>query len=128
MAPVALRTGVDLVEIQRIEAAVARHGDHFLQRVFTSQEIALCSGNLSSLAARFAAKEAAAKALGTGIGAVKFTDLEVLRDAFGAPQLVLQGAAQRLAAEMGLVSWSVSLSHSQTHAIAMVVAIGDGGG
>lgn len=117
-----LRTGVDLIEINRIEQALTRHGDRFLARIYTPQEIALCQGNLSSLAVRYAAKEAVSKALGTGIGAVSFQDIEVLRTGSGAPELFLRGEAARLATEQKLDTWSISLSHTQTHAIAMVVA------
>lgn len=117
-----LATGVDLIEIQRLEASIARHGERFLQRVFTADELAEVGGNAASLAARFAAKEAAAKALGCGIGPVGWRDIEVRRGAASQPELYLHGAAARLAAELGLTRWSISLSHNQTTAIAMVVA------
>jgi holo-[acyl-carrier protein] synthase len=120
-----LATGVDLVEINRLEVAIERHGDRFLQRIFTSQELQEVKGNLPSLAGRFAAKEAVAKALGTGIGAVNWREVEVLRGAERQPVLHLHGAASRLAEELGLRCWSLSLSHTFTHAIAMVVALGE---
>ena len=81
--------------------------------------------SIESLAARFAAKEAVAKALGTGIGAVSFQEIEILRDENRAPVLYLHGAAQELAEKLGLETWSISISHTETHAIAMVVAIGE---
>ena len=118
-----LRTGVDLIEINRIERALERHRERFLSRIYTSQEIVICGENLFSLAARYAAKEAVSKALGTGIGAISFKDVEVLRAASGAPELHLHGDAARLAEEQKLDTWSLSLSHTQTHAIAMVVAL-----
>jgi holo-[acyl-carrier protein] synthase len=121
-----LRTGVDLVEIERLESTLARHGARFLQRVFTPQELAEVGENHASLAARFAAKEAVAKALGTGIGPVAWREIEVLRGPARQPVLHLHGAAERLAQELGLQTWSVSLSHSQAHAIAVVVAAGGG--
>jgi len=120
-----LSTGVDLVEINRLQEAIERHGDRFLQRIFTSQELQEVRGNLPSLAARFAAKEAVAKALGTGIGAVNWREVEVLRGAERQPVLRLHGAASRLADELGLQHWSLSLSHTFSHAIAVVVALGE---
>jgi holo-[acyl-carrier protein] synthase len=119
-----LRTGVDLIEVARVEAAVVRHGERFLQRVFTEQERADAGGRAESLAARFAAKEAVAKALGSGIGAVNWRDIEITRDASHRPDLALHGAAKRLAAELGLHEWSVSLSHTHDYALAMAVAQG----
>ena len=119
-----LSTGVDLIEISRIEDAVSRHGERLLKRLFTAAELELCAGRAESLAARFAAKEAVAKALGSGIKDVSWTEIEVLRDAQNAPVLHLYGKALKKAKELGLENWSVSLSHSQKHAIAFVVAIG----
>ncbi len=116
-----LCTGIDLVELPRFEQALARHGERLLRRLFTPQERDQCQGRVASLAARFAAKEAAAKALGTGIGAVRWTDLEVLTDARGAPRLHLHGEAQRQAEALGVTSWAVSLSHSRDCAVAVVV-------
>lgn len=120
-----LATGVDLLEINRLRDAIATHGERFLQRVFTSRELDANGNKLESLAGRFAAKEAVAKALGCGIGDVSWKEIEILRAESGAPQLVLHGAAERMAEAQGLASWSLSLSHSQSHAVAMAVAIGD---
>jgi holo-[acyl-carrier protein] synthase len=120
-----LCTGVDLIEIERFAAVVERHGVRFLGRVFTSQELRDADGSLPSLAARFAAKEAVAKALGTGIGAVCWREIEVLRGPERQPALRLHGSAARLAEQMCLHTWSLSLSHTHEHAIAMVVALGD---
>lgn len=119
-----LRTGVDLFEIERLQAVLQRHGERFLARIYTSREREQCDGNLASLAARFAAKEAAAKALGCGIGKVGWQEIEVLRDEQGAPHLYLHGTAQQRAQELGLTLWSISLSHTQQHALAMVTALG----
>jgi len=119
-----LKSGVDLIEIARIEAAIARHGDQFLGRVYTPGELAYCRDNRASLAARFAAKEAVSKALGCGIGEVGWKEIEVVGDENKAPRLVLHGAAERKARERGLHTWSLSLSHTQQYAIAFVVAIG----
>ena len=118
-----LQTGVDLFEVERMRRAVARHGDRFLRRIFTTRELALYSGNLASLAARFAAKEAVAKALATGIGDVMWKEIEVLRGPKKEPLLHLHGAARRRADELGLQTWSLSLSHTHDHAIAFVVAL-----
>ena len=117
-----LRTGIDLIEIERVERAVQRHGERFLQRVFTPTELVEAGNNPASLAARFAAKEAAAKALGTGIGPVSWLEIEVLRACDQPPTLRLSGAAAQRAAELGLTAWAVSLSHTRELAIASVVA------
>lgn len=119
-----LRTGIDLIEIERIEAAIQRHGERFLQRVFTPAELGETGSNPASLAARFAAKEATAKALGTGIGAISWLDIEVLRDRDQPPCLHLHGAAARRASELDLNEWAISLSHTRAFAVASVVAIG----
>src|SRR5215813_14517132 len=120
-----LRTGVDIIEVSRIDGAILRHGDRFFQRFFTLRELIESEGRTPALAARFAAEEAAAKALGSGIGDVGWKEIEVVRDTRRGPLLLLHGAAGRLAAELGLTDWSVSLSHTHEHAIAMVVAMGD---
>ena len=119
-----LRTGVDLIEIDRIAEIVSRHGKHYLERIYTPAELEICGKRVESLAGRFAAKEAVAKALGCGIGEVSFQEIEVLSDEQSAPVLHLHGKAARKASELGLENWSVSLSHSQSHAIAFVVTIG----
>ncbi len=119
-----LSNGVDIIEIERVRAAVEMHGERFLNRVYTPQELAEAGTNTASLAARFAAKEAAAKALGTGIGPVAWREIEVHRDNLHRPHLLLHGAAARLAEQLGLTEWTISLSHTQTIAIAFVVAAG----
>lgn len=120
-----LSSGVDLIEITRIERAISRHGERFYSRFFTPQEIEFCQGRAVSLAGRFVIKEAVAKALGTGIGDVKWTDIEVVCDGRGKPELVLHNSARRLAADRGLTQWSISLSHTEVHAIGFAVAIGE---
>jgi holo-[acyl-carrier protein] synthase len=119
-----LVTGVDLIEIARIEEVIARHGKHYLERIYTPAELVQCGKRTESLAGRFAAKEAAAKALGCGIGDVSWLEIEVLGDDQNAPVLTLHGAAIKRAEMLGLSTWSVSISHSQSHSVAMVVAIG----
>jgi holo-[acyl-carrier protein] synthase len=123
-----LRTGVDLIEIDRIRRAIDRHGDRFLGRVFTPAELAQSCGRFESLAGKFAAKEATAKALGTGIWrhGIGWTDIEVHKDPeSGAPSLGLHGAAGSRAARLGFHEWSLSISHDRTHAVAFVVALRD---
>jgi holo-[acyl-carrier protein] synthase len=117
-----LRTGVDIIEIARIEQAIARHGERFLQRVYTPAEIAAYRDRPWSLAARWAAKEAVSKALGTGLGEVAWTDIEVLGDERNAPTLRLSGRALEMAQALGLQEWAISLSHTDKLAIAFVVA------
>lgn len=119
-----LRTGVDLIEISRVREAIQRHGEKFLARIFTPAEQAECGGRFESLAARFAAKEAAAKALGCGIGDVSWREIEIRSDEKKAPHLYLYGSAEKISNELGLATWSVSLSHTESHALAFVVAVG----
>jgi len=115
--------GVDVIEVERVQDAILRHGERFLERVFTLAELADCAGRVESLAARFAAKEAAAKALGRGIGDVAWQEIEVIGNEHRAPQLYLYGEAARIAAEQGLSAWVVSLTHTREFAMAFVVAI-----
>ncbi len=119
-----LRTGVDLVEVRRFERALERHGERLLARIFTPQEREQCGGKVQSLAARFAAKEAVSKALGTGIGKVGWREIEILTLPNGEPQLVLHGKAAQLARSLGLEVWSLSLSHTAECAVAFVASIG----
>ncbi|MCP4359945.1 MAG: holo-[acyl-carrier-protein] synthase [Chloroflexi bacterium] len=120
-----LATGVDMIEVARIERGIARHGDRFLKRFFTAQERDYCNGRVTSLAGRFAVKEAVSKALGTGIGDVSWQEIEVVCDERGKPELHLYHNALTLAAKRGLTNWAISLSHTETHAIGFVVATGD---
>jgi len=119
-----LRTGVDVIEVDRIRRAAERHGERFYARFYTPAERERSGGRYPALASRFAAKEAVAKALGTGIGDMRWTDIEVIHDERGRPEIALHGAAARIASELGLKEWSVSLSHTHEHAIAFVVATG----
>ena len=119
-----LSSGVDMIEIARIERGIERHGQRFLDRFFTVQEQAYCNGRYPSLAGRFAVKEAVGKALGTGIGDVRWVDIEIVCDKRGRPELILHDQANALAQQLGLTQWSISLSHTDTHAIGFAVAIG----
>jgi holo-[acyl-carrier protein] synthase len=118
--------GTDLIEIARIERSVERFGDAFLQRIYTPGEIAYCRcrrNAAESLAARFAAKEAGAKALGTGISrGVSWREFEVRRPPGQRPELHLSGRAAEIAARLGVRHVSLSLSHSRSASIAVVIA------
>lgn len=120
--------GVDIVEIARIEQSLTKHEDSFLKKCFTEQEV-LDSGSSSRraehLAARFAAKEAALKAIGTGWSrGIGWTDVEVVRLESGKPELCVTGKAKEIADSMGIDRWLVSLSHTKSDAIASVIAEG----
>lgn len=119
-----LATGVDLIEIARVEEVVARHGKHYLERIYTPAELEQSGKRTESLAGRFAAKEAVAKALGSGIGDVAWKEIEILGDEQNVPTLVLHGRAEEKAKELGLTTWSVSISHNQSYAVALAVAVG----
>ena len=122
-----LGIGVDVVDVPRFADLLARRGSTLGDRVFTAAELATCGGSPQRLAARFAAKEAAAKALGLGIGPVAWRDVEVGTGDRGAPVLRLHGAARRAAETRGLDRWAVSLSHDAARAVALVVATGTRG-
>ncbi len=119
-----LRTGIDIVEIQRLEQINPAIRERFIRRVFTPTEIELTHGSYPSLAGRFAAKEAVSKALGTGIGMVSWQDIEIRRGPAGEPTLELHGRARLVAERLGLLTWSVSISHGRAYAVAMAVALG----
>lgn len=117
-----LRSGVDIIEVNRIDHAIVRHGQRFFDRFYTSQELIDADGQIPALAARFAAKEAVAKALGTGIGQVAWKEIEVVAGPRREPILRLHGNAQELSEELGLTDWAISLSHTDRHAVAVAVA------
>ena len=124
---VVLTSGVDLIEIARVQRAVERHGERFLARVFTPTELLYSRGRVAELAARFAAKEAVSKALGIGVrvlarDGIGWHDVEITGDERGKPLVRLAGRAAERAAELGLTEWAISLSHSRDHAVAFVVA------
>ena len=119
-------TGTDLVEIARIDQAIQRYGDHFLDRVYTAAEIRYCQRKVKtaaeSYAARFAAKEAGAKALGTGIAkGISWREIEVTHLPGGRPALLFHGRAAERAAAMGVTAAHLSLSHGREIAIATVI-------
>lgn len=117
----AISSGVDLVEIDRIARLVERWGGRFLEIIYTPAEIDYCGLRAPELAARFAAKEATMKALGTGRQGIGWREIEVVREPSGRPRLVLHGAAERLAGELGWKSIDLSITHSRTQALALVV-------
>ena len=117
-----LSTGVDFTEIERVAGVLDRYGDRFLRRVFTPGEIAYCRGRAPNLAARFAAKEAVMKCLGTGFRGVGWRDVEVVRAPSGAPSARLHGRARRRAERLGVTEIAISLSHSREYAMVVAVA------
>jgi holo-[acyl-carrier protein] synthase len=120
-----LRTGVDVVEIERFERLNPAIKARFKKRVFTSQELETCGDSIASLAGRFAVKEAVAKALQTGIGPVSWQDIETVEGPAGEPVLALHGGAARLATQLALTHWSISISHTATIAVAVAIAMSD---
>jgi holo-[acyl-carrier protein] synthase len=120
--------GVDLVECARIQHSLDRFGDRFLHRVFTEGEVAYSMSMkfpARHLAARFAAKEAVSKAFGTGVGkAMGWRDIDVRKKPSGEPFLVFSGGAEELAKRRGLTSALITLSHTEQHAVAMIVLEG----
>lgn len=124
MGAVMIRCGVDMIECERIAEGIERLGERFLNRFFTAGEREDCRDVPHRLAARFAGKEAVGKALGTGIGDLRWLDIEIrVNNPRRRPQLILHGAAKALAAEMGLTEWDVSLTHTKALASAVVVVI-----
>ena len=118
-----IHSGVDIIEVERIDKAILRHGQRFFDRFYTAQELIDSNGHTPALAARFAAKEAVAKALGTGIGDVGWKEIEIINGPRRQPILRLHGEAERLSETMGLEEWAISLSHTHEHAVAVAVAI-----
>jgi holo-[acyl-carrier protein] synthase len=117
--------GLDIAEIDRIEAAIARHGAAFIERLFTPGEVAYCEkykNKFERYAGRFAAKEAAMKALGTGWSSgVRWRDIEVVREASGKPSLQLVGVARHIADRLGVKSIALTITHSGNLALAEVI-------
>jgi holo-[acyl-carrier protein] synthase len=113
--------GVDMVELDRIARCADRFGDRFFKRVYTERELIYCNGRITSLAARWAAKEAVAKALGTGIGEVAWQEIEVISDDSCRPTLQLHGAAAQLATRLDIARFAISLSHAKEYAVAFVI-------
>lgn len=122
--------GIDIVETARIRRSLDEHGEHFLSRVYTPAEQAYCARSklrhVEHLAGRFAAKEAILKVLGTGWrGGIAWTDIEILPEPSGQPRVTLTGESLRIATQLGITRWHITISHIQTHATAS--AIGERG-
>ena len=117
--------GIDITAIPRVRRVLERHHDRFLRRVFTPEEVAVCRGRVPELAARFAAKEAVMKALGTGVRGVGWRDIEVLPNRHGKPLVYLYGRGKERAERIGLRALDISLSHERDFAIAAVVGVRD---
>jgi len=122
--------GIDIIETERMRHSVSEHGARFLDRVFTPAEQRYCERNkkryYEHLAGRFAAKEAVLKVLGTGWrGGIAWTDIEILPEPSGQPTVRLTDECARIAGELGITRWLVSISHIETHATASAVGVAD---
>lgn len=120
--------GIDIVETSRVKRLVEEHGHHFLDRCFTPGEQQYCNQMpkrlYEHLAGRFAAKEAVLKVLGTGWrGGIAWTDIEVLKEPSGQPRIKLTGECERIAQQLGIVRWHISISHIETHATASAIGL-----
>lgn len=117
--------GVDIIEIARIQAAIDRWGQKFLERVYTAAELEFCRNRTPELAVRFAGKEAVMKALGTGNRGVAWREIEILPNRRYAPRIFLHARARSRAEKLGVTELAISLSHSREYAIASVIVIGE---
>jgi holo-[acyl-carrier protein] synthase len=124
---VILLTGVDMVDVSELSRMVELTGDEFLESSWTSAERLYCAGRVEQLASRWAAKEAAMKVLGHGVGKISPLDIEVAATEGERPSLLLRGKASLRARQLGLDTWSVSLTHAGQWALAFVIGIGRGG-
>jgi len=115
--------GIDIIETERIESATKQWGERFLNRVYTEAELEICRGRILSLAARFAAKEAVMKVLGTGARGVSWREIEILADGNGKPLVKLYGRAKDKAGQLNLSEVSISLSHTRQHAVAVAIGM-----
>lgn len=113
--------GVDIIEVERIESVIKQWGERFLNRIYTEAELKICEGRISSLAVRFAAKEAVMKVLGTGTIGVGWKEIEILPDSLGKPLVQLHGRAKNKAEELNLKELSVSVSDTKQYAIATAI-------
>jgi holo-[acyl-carrier protein] synthase len=120
-----LALGIDVIQISRVRKVLEKHPQRFLQRVYTPEEVAWCRGRVHELAARFAAKEAVMKALGTGARGLAWREIEILPNQRGKPLIYLHGDAKRRGETIGLRGVDVSLTHEGDLAIAAVVGMSD---
>ncbi|SJZ34485.1 holo-ACP synthase [Selenihalanaerobacter shriftii] len=117
--------GVDIVEVKRIEQSLKKHDERFKEKIFTDGEVDYClkSNNAAiHFAARFAAKEAIVKALGTGLRNMKWTDIEIIKDELGKPEVKLHDKAKKIAQSLGIKKLLISLSHTDEYAVAQAMA------
>jgi len=124
-ATVEFAVGIDIIEIARVRKVLERHPQRFLDRVYTPEEVAFCRGRIAELAARFAAKEAVMKALGTGARGLAWREIEILPNRRGKPLVYLHGLAKKRGETIGLRAVDISLTHSHEFAIAAVVGAAD---
>ncbi|HEY8173453.1 MAG TPA: holo-ACP synthase [Dehalococcoidia bacterium] len=117
--------GIDVIEIERVRRVLARHPERFLRRVYTPEEVAFCRGRVPELAARFAAKEAVMKALGTGARGLAWREIEILPNRRGKPLVYLHGLAKKRGETIGMRGIDISLTHSHDLAVAAVVGAAD---
>lgn len=121
----AIAHGIDLVECARLQGVIDRHGDNFLNRIFTPGELAYCADKkrkIEHLAARFAAKEAVMKVLGTGwTNGIRWTDIEVSNDPAGRPEIRLTGRCCSIASQLGVDTVLISITHTAGHAMASAI-------
>lgn len=118
-----IRTGVDILEIARVENLLQRRNKSSLKRLFTDEEIKQSNNNPGILAGKFAAKEAVAKAIGEGFGLIKWIDLEIITGDKGEPILHLYNTAQDLSDELDISGWAISISHTNNIALAVAIAV-----
>jgi holo-[acyl-carrier protein] synthase len=121
-----IAVGIDMIAIPRVRAVMERHSERFLRRVYTPEEVAFCRGRVPELAARFAAKEAVMKALGTGVRGIAWREIEVLPDRRGKPLVYLYGKAKARAEKLRLSALDVSLTHERDFAVAAVAGVREG--
>ncbi len=118
-------SGIDLVALNRMDRLSPEIHTRFLQRVFTPQELEDAAGKQNSLMGKIAAKEAVSKALGCGIWVIGWQTVEILSQESGAPSLVLHSKAKEISEELGIWTWSISITHEKTHAAAVAIGLGD---
>src|SRR5947199_10875421 len=119
--------GIDIIEVERVRKVFEKHGERFLHRVFTDNEILQCRGKVTRLAGRFAAKEAISKALGTGLHGVKWREMEIVQLRSGRPTVRLHGFAKSRAEQLGLSAFDVSITDIALFSVAVAVAVQTGG-
>src|SRR5919205_1787920 len=118
-----IAVGIDIIEVDRVRKVYEHHGERFLRRVFTEQEVLQCRGKVARLAGRFAAKEAISKALGTGMHGVKWREMEVVQLRSGRPTVRLHGNAKRRAELLGISAFDVSMADLAQFSIAIAVGV-----